>query len=122
MSNSVESAAPSAEFKPTPWRTSRIVWLAVGLAVWLGLSALVGANGYLTADSGAPFRPILLSIVVPVAAFLALYARSTRFRTFILSRDIRFVTSLQQWRVVGFATSLPGSNAIRVPLRRMRKC
>ena len=89
--------------KPSTWRTSRIVLLAVGLAVWLGASVFLGANGHLAADSDVPFRPILLSIAVPVAVFLALYARSTSFRAFILSRDMRFVTSLQQWRVVGFA-------------------
>lgn len=103
MSTSVKPATYSAEFKPSPWQTSRLVLLAVGLVVWLGLSAIVGANGYLTAGSGVLFRPILLSIAVPVAVFLTLYARSASFRAFILSRDMRFVTSLQHWRVVGFA-------------------
>ena len=92
-----------AEFGPARWPTPRIVLVALGLAVWFGVSALLGTTGYLSADSDVPLRPILLSIAVPVAAFLVLYARSATFRAFILSRDLRFVTSLQQWRVIGFA-------------------
>ena len=93
----------SSEVSAIPWRMSRVALLAAGLAGWLGLAAFVGANGYLAAESSVLFRPILLSIAVPVAAFLTLYARSAKFRAFILSRDMRFVTSLQHWRVVGFA-------------------
>lgn len=103
MSTNVKPPTHLHELDASTWRTSRIILLAMGLAVWLGVSAIVGANGYLTAGSSVLFRPILLSIAVPVAAFLTLYARSASFRAFILSRDIRFVTSLQQWRVVGFA-------------------
>lgn len=101
--NAAEVAMVGTPSKPGPWRASRIVLFAVGLAAWLGLSVIVGATGYLTAGSSVLFRPILLSIAVPVAVFLTLYARSASFRAFILSRDMRFVTSLQQWRVVGFA-------------------
>ena len=42
-------------------------------------------------------------MVVPVLAFVAIYLGSTRFRGFVLGRDLRFVTLLQAWRVVGFA-------------------
>jgi len=49
------------------------------------------------------FRPVLLSVVVPIAVFLGLYAASPAFRGFVMSQDIRFLTMLQGWRVVGFA-------------------
>ena len=45
---------------------------------------------------------MLLSILVPVAAFLAAYAASGRFRDFVMSWDIRVLTMLQHWRVLGF--------------------
>ena len=42
------------------------------------------------------------AVIGPVALFLALYAASPGFRGFVLSRDLRVVTMLQAWRVVGF--------------------
>ena len=73
-----------AEFDAARWPMPRILLVAVGLAAWFGVSALLGVTGYLSAGSDVALRPILLSIAVPVAAFLGLYARSARFRSFIL--------------------------------------
>jgi hypothetical protein len=50
----------------------------------------------------ALFAPIALTATIPVAAFLAIYALSDRFRSFVLSQDIRRLTMLQHWRVIGF--------------------
>lgn len=72
------------------------------LTVWFGLAAAAGMTEILTAGPEALVRPILLSVALPVAAFLALYFGSSRFQTYVLTRDIRFLTMLQSWRVLGF--------------------
>ena len=77
--------------------------LLVLLAVWLGITYVVGSSGLVAANSSEAFRPVLLTIVAPLAAFLAVYAASQGFRRFVLSQDIRFLTMLQGWRVIGFA-------------------
>ena len=84
------------------WHTSTKIVIAVGLAVWFAVAWALGTSGVMTADASQPFRPILLSILVPVAVFLAAYFWSGRFRTFVLSQDIRVLTMLQHWRVLGF--------------------
>ena len=73
------------------------------LAVWFAAAALAGASGSLAAPPDQLFRPVLVSVIGPIAAFLAFYGGSSRFREFVLSRDIRVLTMLQMWRVVGFA-------------------
>ncbi|MCH7554866.1 MAG: hypothetical protein IIC08_02535 [Proteobacteria bacterium] len=42
-------------------------------------------------------------MLAPVALFLGAYAGSGEFRKYILSRDIRLLTMMQSWRVIGFA-------------------
>lgn len=79
------------------------VALAVVLAVWFALAAAAGATGILSTGPDTLARPVLVSVVVPIAVFLALFAGSHRFRSFILTRDIRVATMLQLWRVIGFA-------------------
>ncbi len=77
--------------------------LAVVLAVWFALAAAAGATGILSTGPDTLARPVLVSVVVPIAVFLALYVGSHRFRGIILTRDIRVATMLQLWRVIGFA-------------------
>jgi hypothetical protein len=77
---------------------------AVGLlALWFAAAYVIGANGLLANQGITPIAPIALTAVVPVATFLAIYALSSQFRDFVLSLDIRTLTMLQHWRVVGFA-------------------
>jgi len=84
--------------------TPKAVSIAAGLlALWAGLAFLIGSTGALYTESTTPFRPIALSAIVPVAIFFIAYAASERFRTFILAQDIKTLTMLQLWRVVGFS-------------------
>ena len=87
----------------TAWSTTAKTRMGVVLAIWFALAALAGVTGAVAAGPDSLFRPIALTMVVPVLAFVALYLGSTRFRDFVLGRDLRFVTLLQAWRVVGFA-------------------
>ncbi len=84
-------------------RFSTKALLVVVLGVWIALAVWAGTSGILTAGPDTLVRPVLLSVVVPIAIFLAVYASSRSFRNFVLSRDIRVATTLQAWRIIGFA-------------------
>jgi hypothetical protein len=73
------------------------------LAAWFALAALAGYSGLLKAAPGALPIPVMLAIVPPVLAFLALYGTSAAFRGFILSLDLRLLTMVHAWRFVGFS-------------------
>ncbi len=85
------------------WSFSTKATLAVVLTVWFALAAVAGTSGIFTAGPDQVFRPVLLSVFVPIAVFLGIFAASPTFRSFVMSQDIRFLTMLQGWRVVGFA-------------------
>ena len=84
------------------WTPSIKVGVAAVLALWLVAAWALGVSGVLLADAAQTFRPVLLSILAPVAVFLAAYAGSVRFRAFVMSWDIRVLTMLHHWRVLGF--------------------
>ena len=84
------------------WAPTTKAVVAAGLALWLAVAWALGVSGVLAADASQTLRPVLLPIVVPVAAFLGAYAGSVRFRGFVLSWDIRVLTMLHHWRVLGF--------------------
>ncbi len=96
--NAVHDGSPRA-----PFRISAGATIALVLAVWFALAATIGITGLATAGPDQLFRPVLITVIVPIAAFLALYAGSPAFRDFVLTRDMRVVTMLQSWRVIGFA-------------------
>ena len=96
--NAVHDGSPRA-----PFRISAGATIALVLAAWFALAATIGITGLATAGPDQLFRPVLITVIVPLAAFLALYAGSPAFRDFVLTRDMRVVTMLQSWRVVGFA-------------------
>jgi hypothetical protein len=87
--------------RPASSTTSRVLLGAV-LAAWFALAAAAGMSGILTAGPDTLARPVLLSVAIPMAGFFGLYAGSSNFRRYILTRDIRFLTMLQSWRVIGF--------------------
>jgi len=85
------------------WTPRAKVTTAGVLALWAGLAYAIGSTGALYTESTTPFRPIALSAIVPVAIFFTVYATSDRFRAFVLAQDIKTLTTLQIWRVVGFS-------------------
>ena len=84
------------------WSPSTKILAAAGLAAWALLAYLIGITGLATAPETQVFRPIGLTAIVPVAIFVAAYATSARVRSFVLAQDLRVLTMLQHWRVVGF--------------------
>ncbi len=73
------------------------------LLAWFAAAYVIGSERLLANEAGALLAPIAITAIIPVAAFLAIYALSSRFRVFVLAQDIRALTMLQHWRVVGFA-------------------
>ena len=84
------------------WTTGKQVALLVLLIVWFAAAFVVGDRALLTNANGSLLPPIATTAILPVAAFLGLYASSSRFRGFILAQDIETLTMLQLWRVIGF--------------------
>ena len=56
----------------------------------------------MTNSAGMLLPPIAITAVIPVVGFLAAYNLIPRVRAFVLAQDIRTLTMLQLWRVVGF--------------------
>lgn len=86
-----------------PWTRGTKIGLGALLLAWFAAAAAIGAGEILTNDTRGFLAPIAVTAAVPVAVFLAAYAVSSRVRAFVLAQDIRTLTMLQHWRVVGFA-------------------
>jgi len=75
--------------------------LAAILVLWF---LLVLAGGYAGAFESGPTRPpltILLAFLAPPLIFVAVYRVSRDFRDFVLTIDLRLLTAVQSWRVIG---------------------
>ena len=72
------------------------------LAVWFAIAYVVGSSGILVPPTPQVFQPVGLTVVIPLLIFAAAYLGIPRFRQFILTQDIRWLTGLQHWRVLGF--------------------
>ena len=71
------------------------------LAVWF---LLVLGAGYAGAFESGPSRPplaVLLAVVGPLLIFAAAYRASRRVRDLVLATDLRLLTAIQSWRVIG---------------------
>lgn len=84
------------------WTPSvKIITMAL-IAVLAVAAYYVGATGLFVVDPSLEFRPIGLAVIIPVALFFTAYARSSRLHNFVLAQDLRTLTMLQHWRVLGF--------------------
>jgi hypothetical protein len=70
-------------------------------AVWLVAIVVGGAAGAFETGRGHPPLPLLATLVVPPGVFLIAYRVSTEFRRFTLGLDLRLLTAVQTWRVLG---------------------
>ncbi len=85
--------------------TAPSVRTSVTAIVILWFAGVVAAHyaGLLRAGPGSLPIPFGVAIAVPIVIFLASYWAVPRFRAAVLGVDVRLVTSLQAWRVAGFA-------------------
>ncbi len=89
---------------PAPRRpTFRALPVFALLLVWFVVAAVIGGMGLLVNSDNGLLPPIAMTAVVPVVLFLLAYALSDRFRGRVLALDVRTLTMLQHWRVIGFA-------------------
>ena len=85
------------------WSASTKAGLAGLMLVWLAGAYIIGSEHWLTNDAQTPIMPIAITAVIPVALFFAAYGLLPRFRAFVLAQNIRTLTMLHLWRVIGFA-------------------
>ena len=70
-------------------------------AAWLLVVVVAGTAGVFEPGPGRPPLALLAAIVVPPTLFLLAYRASVGFRRFALSLDLRLLTAVQAWRVLG---------------------
>jgi hypothetical protein len=93
----------SVELAPAGAGRSLAAPLAAIVALWFAAALALGAAGAFQASPSRPPLGVLLAIVLPLLAFALGYRLSPRLRGFALSLDLRLLTAIQGWRVVGVA-------------------
>jgi hypothetical protein len=73
----------------------------VVLAVWFVAALVAGAGGAFEAAPSRPPLPLLVAVAGPPLIFSVLYRASRRFQEYVLGIDLRLLTAVQSWRVVG---------------------
>lgn len=75
------------------------VWLVV--IAWAGLSFTLSALGVFATQPDKPPLPLLISVVGPPILFFLAYSSSPKVRTVSLGLDLRLLTAMQAWRLIG---------------------
>jgi hypothetical protein len=81
--------------------TSRLTPALVLLVLWAAISAALAQRGLFQTTPDQPPIPLMFAVVLPVAAFAIAYAVSDGFRRYVLGLDLRWLTAIQAWRVIG---------------------
>jgi hypothetical protein len=92
----------TAPTQNSPWTIKAIVITTGLLLIQFTAAYVIGSGHLLTSSVGTLLPPIAITAIIPVAGFLAAYNFIPRVRAFVLAQDIRTLTMLQLWRVVGF--------------------
>jgi len=71
------------------------------LVVWAGLSVILAQRGVFINAPEKPPIALMLSVAGPLLLFAILYALSPSFRKYVLGLDLRLLTAIQAWRVIG---------------------
>ena len=98
--------------QPPVWSPTQKVVLGAFLLVQFVFAYALGTGQWLTNDGQSVIPPVAYTAFVPVALFIAAYALSTRFRHFVLAQDIRILTMMQHWRVIGLGFLLLYSHQV----------
>jgi len=96
LSPSLDSRDGSADAARLPGGPTFLV-----LAAWFALALVLGAAGAFAPVPGRPPLALMTAIVGPSLLFALVYVASRRARAFALGLDLRFLTALQSWRVLG---------------------
>lgn len=82
-------------------RTKALAFVTVVL--WAAVALAAADAGFYQPQPGQLPLNFFIGASVPVTAFLALFAASRAFREMVLGWDLRLLTMIQAWRVIGFA-------------------
>jgi hypothetical protein len=77
--------------------------IALGVVIWFVVMLLIAATGGFEAGAGSPPIAVAVAALIPPAAVVAMLIGSNRFHHWAASLDLRLLTMLQGWRVVGLA-------------------
>ncbi|KAB2352355.1 hypothetical protein [Actinomadura rudentiformis] len=104
---------------PTPAIGAMTSWLWWVAAAWAAAIMLVGALGVFAPADGDPPVALGVAVAAPPLLVVGLLLRSAPFRAWARAADLRALTLLQMWRVVGFGflavwtvDELPGAFAL----------
>ncbi len=75
------------------------VWIVV--AVWAALSLLLNFLGVFAPQPDKPPVAFLFSVIGPPILFAIVYSLSAKVRNLSLSLDLRLLTAIQAWRLIG---------------------
>jgi hypothetical protein len=75
------------------------VWLVV--AAWAALVLILNILGVFNNPPDKPPLTLLISVILPPILFGIAYALSARVRTLSLNLDLRLLTAMQAWRIIG---------------------
>lgn len=77
--------------------------LVTGLiSAWFVLALAASAQHVYAAPPGHPPVALLITVLIPLATFTIWYTASAGFREFLHSLDVRALTRVHAWRVIGF--------------------
>ena len=71
------------------------------LVVWLAISAVLSQRGMFTNPPDQPPVLLLLAVLVPPILFGIAYVGLDGFRRYVLGLDLRLLTAIQAWRIIG---------------------
>lgn len=75
------------------------VWLVI--AAWATLSLILNVLGLFAPHPDTPPLALLIAVMGPPILFVIAYSLSARVRTLSLSLDLRLLTAMQGWRIIG---------------------
>src|SRR5216683_2065956 len=71
------------------------------LGLWFLAALWTGARGVFQTAPSQPPLALLVAVVGPPLLFALAYRVSRGFRAFVLGLDLRWLTAVQSWRVIG---------------------
>jgi hypothetical protein len=82
-------------------RSTNTLSVCLVVAAWAALSLILNILGIFDTPPDKPPLPLLTSVILPPILFGIAYALSARVRTLSLSLDLRLLTAMQAWRIIG---------------------
>src|SRR5690349_12952813 len=75
------------------------VWLTV--IAWAALILVLSALGIFVTHLDRPPLPLLIAVIGPPILFIIAYSLSAKVRELSLGLDLRLLTAIQAWRIIG---------------------